>query len=59
MKVSVYPRTDGKLDVLVEASLGNGKPPVLVKGVERGSVAGEIGPVIDAQRGRVAVEPAG
>lgn len=52
MKVSVYKLPDGRMDVMVEASQGSGKSPVVIRGVTRGSLVGRVLPVIEAQRGR-------
>lgn len=52
MKVSVYVRDEGRLDVMVEGSLGNGRIPVVVQDVSRGNLKARVRPVIDAQRGR-------
>ena len=52
MRVSVYALPGGRIDVMVEASLGNGKPPVVVQDVKRGEMASRVGPVITAQAGR-------
>ena len=50
MKVSVYAREDGLMDVLLQASAGKGLPPVLVQGVTADNTVEKVGPAIDAMR---------
>jgi len=52
MKVSVYKSPDGRMDILVQASPGSGKSPVVVPNVTRDNLVERLGPVIDAQRGK-------
>lgn len=52
MKVSIFKLPDGSMDVLVEASVGSGKPPVLLQGVTEDDVVSRVRPVVDAQKGR-------
>lgn len=52
MRVSVYKLPGGRMDVMVEASAGNGKAPVVVQDVKRGDLVDRVGSVVRAQRGR-------
>lgn len=52
MRVSIYRVGDGRLDVMVEASPGNGKAPVVLQHITREDFVSRVSPVIDAQRGR-------
>lgn len=52
MKVTVYKLPEGRIDIMVEAAPGHGKPPVLLSHVTKAELAERIGPVLDAQRGR-------
>lgn len=56
MRVSVYRLPDGSMDVMVEASPGSGKSPVLVQGVTQDNVIEAVHPLVVAQKGR-RVEP--
>lgn len=42
MRVLVYKAKEGKQDVLVQPSLGQGKPPVLLKGLTRENLKQEV-----------------
>lgn len=57
MRVSVYKLEDGRMDILVEASVGHGKAPVVVQNVAHEDVVRRVGPVIVAQRGRRLAPP--
>lgn len=57
MKVSVFRLPSGRLDVLVEASVGNGKSPIVVLDVHREDFVGRVGPVVEAQKGRRKADP--
>lgn len=50
MRVRVYKNEDGTTDVLVEASLGKGRPPVLLKGVTPENIKTQVLPVVTAMR---------
>lgn len=52
MKVSIYRLEGGRIDVMVEASPGNGKAPVVLQDVTMEGIRLRVGPVIAAQRGR-------
>lgn len=52
MKISIYKLPEGRLDVLVEAAPGHGKPPVVLVRVTKENLAERLAPVLDAQRGR-------
>ena len=52
MKVSVFKLPDGRIDIMVEASPGHGKSPVVLQNVTRANLVEALGPVLDAQRGR-------
>lgn len=57
MRVSVYKLDDGRMDVLVEASPGSGKAPVVIQGVTQEDLVQRVGPVVDAQRGHRDLTP--
>ncbi len=50
MRVRIYKLEDGRLDALVEASVGKGRAPVLLQGITPENVVAEVGPVIEAMR---------
>lgn len=50
MRVSVYKRESGVLDVLVEASVGKGRSPRLLEGVTAENVVEKVLPVVVAMR---------
>lgn len=50
MKVSVYKQEDGTVSILVQASPGKGRTPVLIRDVQPAAVKAAVGPVIDAMR---------
>ncbi len=52
MKVSIYKLPDGTMDALVEASPGNGKAPVVLRGVTPENVVGVVLPVVREMKGR-------
>lgn len=52
MKVSIYRLPDGTMDLMVEASPGSGKGPVLARGITQENVKGVALPLINSQRGR-------
>lgn len=51
MKVSIYPREDGKVDILVQASPGKGRSPVVLAGVDRSALKAVLLPAVVAARG--------
>lgn len=51
MKVSVYKEEGGAFSVLVQASPGKGRPPVLVVGVTAEEAKAEAVLLVDAMRG--------
>lgn len=51
MKVSIFKLPGGRMDALVEATIGNGKPPVLLKDVTGLDIQERLAPVIREQRG--------
>lgn len=50
MKLSIYKGERGELSVLVEASLGTGKPPVALSGITEENFVARVLPVVEAQR---------
>lgn len=52
MRISVYKLPDGRLDVMVEAAQGHGKPPVVLQRVTKESLRTDLPPVMEAQKGR-------
>lgn len=52
MRVSVYKLDGGRIDVMVEASPGNGKAPVVLQNVTKTDIKERLAPVVEAQRGR-------
>lgn len=50
MKVSVYRDLEGGLSVLVEATPGKGRAPVLLRPVALENIAEQVAPVIVAMR---------
>lgn len=50
MRLSVYKGVLGELSVLVEASLGTGKPPVALPRITLENFEERVLPVIEAQR---------
>ena len=52
MKVSIYKLPDGRIDILVEASPGHGKPPFMLQNVSKDDLVDQLLPVLVAQRGR-------
>lgn len=56
MRVSIYREIGTTLSVLVQASPGSGKPPVLMTGVVKKDIKAVLGPVIEAMRGRREVQ---
>lgn len=50
MKVMIYKEFEGKMAVLVIASPGKGRPPVVLKDLAPGDVKGAVGPVITEMR---------
>lgn len=50
MKVSVYKGEGGVMDVLVEASIGKGRPPLLIQGITQENVIDKVLPVVNAMR---------
>ena len=50
MRVTVYQPVAGLLRVLVEPTLGAGKPPVLLSGVRQGTFRDQVLPVLEAAR---------
>lgn len=59
MKVSVYRLPEGRVDVMVEASPGNGKAPVVLQDVKADDFTSKVLPVVEAQRGRRQDSPSG
>lgn len=52
VKVSVYV-VEGKVDaILVEATVGNGKPPILLKGITKENIGASVLEAVEHQRGR-------
>ena len=52
MKVSVYKLPDGRIDIMVEAAVGHGKPPVVLQGITKETLASRLAPVLAGQKGR-------
>lgn len=50
MKVSVYVDEKGRLDVLVQASPGKGRSPVIVSDVTLENIVGMVGPIVTQMR---------
>lgn len=50
MHIHVYKRVEGKAAVLLLPSLARHLPPVLLKGVARGDLAGSVAGVLDSMR---------
>lgn len=50
MKVSVYKDEEGKLSVLVQASVGVGLAPILVGEITPGNVVEKVLPVVKSMR---------
>lgn len=57
MRVLIYKGEGKAVAILVEATLGNGKPPILLRNVHVDDVVEVVGPVIRAQRGKRLVQP--
>lgn len=51
MKVSVYKREDGDVDVLVQASVGKGRAPVFLGQVALGLLKPAVLKAVDVARG--------
>ncbi len=52
MRVSVYKLEGGRIDIMVEASVGHGKAPVVLQDIDREKLVEQILPVLAAQRGK-------
>lgn len=52
MKVSIYKLPDGSMDALVEASPGNGRAPVVLRGITPENVVEAVLPVVREMKGR-------
>lgn len=52
MKVSIYKLPEGRIDLMVEASTGHGKAPVVLLKITKDNLAAQLAPVLDALRGR-------
>ena len=52
MKVSVYRLPGGRIDIMVEASQGNSKSPVVLQGITKQNLHERVGPAVEAQKGR-------
>lgn len=50
MKVSVYKGPDGELSVLLQASPGRGRAPVVLSNIDRARIKELVGPEIDKMR---------
>lgn len=50
MKVSVYKGPEGKLSVLVQASPGKGRPPVVIPEVTLQNIQEKVLPLVEAMR---------
>lgn len=50
MRVSVYRDLDGEMSVLIEATPGKGRAPVLLRNVTAENVVAGVRPLIDAMR---------
>ena len=50
MRVSIYKRENGQLDVLVEASVGRGLGPVVIQDVTPRDIKEKVLPTIQAMR---------
>lgn len=57
MRVRVYVLEEGEMDVLVEASPGKGRSPILLKGITPENVVDQVGPVIEDMRRSREVQP--
>jgi hypothetical protein len=57
MRVHIYLREDGLMDVLVESSPGRRRSPVLVQGVTQENVVDKVGPVVAQVRGPRETQP--
>lgn len=57
MKVSVYKAEDGSMSVLVQASPGKGRPPVVLMGITPENVVAETLPVVEGMRRPKEVRP--
>lgn len=57
MKVSIYKLPEGRIDIMVEASPGNGKAPVVLQRVTKATVVEKVLPVLEAQKGRRSLVP--
>ena len=51
MRVYVYKTEGPTMVVLVEASPGSGRAPVLLEGVTRENLVGKVLPVVESMRG--------
>lgn len=52
MRVSIYKLPEGRIDILVEAAVGHGKPPITLQKVTRETLRDRLNPVLEVQRGR-------
>lgn len=52
MKVSIFKLPDGRIDIMVEAAVGHGKPPVVLQDVTRETLRERLAPVLATQKGR-------
>lgn len=52
MRVTVYKLEGDRIDIMVEASPGNGKSPVVLQHITKESLVGALLPVVEAQKGR-------
>lgn len=50
MKVNIYKEPGGTFAIMVQASPGKGKPPVVVLGLAVRDVAGAVRPIVDEMR---------
>lgn len=50
MKVSVYKGLEGAMSVLVQASPGAGRTPVVIEGITRENIQEKVLPVVVAMR---------
>lgn len=52
MRVSIYKLADGRIDIMVEAAVGHGKPPVVLQDITSEDFEERLVPVLAAQKGR-------
>ena len=50
MKISIYKGREGVLSALVQASVGKGRPPVVLQGITRENVREKILPLVVKMR---------